>query len=705
MFGRRSSRMPPALAAGVPPPYDAVPVATPEPPAYDAVPVAAPAPPAVATPPAVAAPVLYDTDMNIETWSNAMIDMPQQETFEINGICYYIRYTLTPEEKKKIRSQVMIYSRCDACVERICSIVSLHGPSGPIFFKGITFEKTSQQLQDIIDLPSNYTSNPEMVLVSKDTFPNVQSGTDHETGNKWHHWTIKPEKVTSPSDTAKFTNLQNYMSQMDSRLEKLTVPEAIASVKIMRQVQSELERSEHWESVLSWVEIIQAQAHKPYSEMTPEEKIHFKVFCIRTGRTNGRIHNDFQQASNIVDFLTYSSREALKTEMDTRSDPANYQVSQLSRAFEKHGITSKYTISLVWDGKYTDDLDIHVILHDGTEIYYGCRKARGCILDFDANVTHGEEEPVENVSVVLGTYKILVNNYTRRTCGDVPFQVIIRQDGVIVETYDEIWPRHRHSGDKMNICTYTFKESAPVELVMSDAEKRRAAAHEKEWTEKFSPEVNLATLESFPYKKKNTQSSVSSDYMSYAKKGRKKGRKMSVKKFLSESCAEHPTTMNDLFNSKEDFTLSVHYRDCTPGYITEINTRDDVAEQFGFCHYSEKFKSPTRPTPGSGTARFDMSWLTGGTQLSVKTITNVNGLYFLVLDGVKLSESDDFPTAGGFYPTNLKAEYHHQRSRWTFCHTTMKPSIPAKGTPMIGTFLTGKEMSFKMNGKDIKVSI
>ena len=116
MFGRRSSRMPPAVAAGVPPPYDAVPVATLEPPAYDAVPVAAPAPPAVAT------PVLYDTDMNIKTWSNAMIDMPQQETFEINGICYYIRYTLTPEEKKKIRSQVMIYSTCDACLERICSI-------------------------------------------------------------------------------------------------------------------------------------------------------------------------------------------------------------------------------------------------------------------------------------------------------------------------------------------------------------------------------------------------------------------------------------------------------------------------------------------------------------------------------------------------------------------------------------------------------
>jgi hypothetical protein len=68
-----------------------------------------------------------------------------------------------------------------------------------------------------------------------------------------------------------------------------------------------------------------------------------------------------------------------------------------------------------------------VITPNGSDIFYGNKDADGCKLDFDANVSEGETDPCENVSCKPGAFVIRVDNYTRRTKGDIHFHVICQR--------------------------------------------------------------------------------------------------------------------------------------------------------------------------------------------------------------------------------------------------------------------------------------
>ena len=87
------------------------------------------------------------------------------------------------------------------------------------------------------------------------------------------------------------------------------------------------------------------------------------------------------------------------------------------------------TVSMLWST--TDDLDLHVVTPDGTEIYYGNSVAAGGELDVDMQVSSFVEHPVENIYFETpehGTYHVFVENYSDRNEGDpqVLIQVTVR---------------------------------------------------------------------------------------------------------------------------------------------------------------------------------------------------------------------------------------------------------------------------------------
>lgn len=100
------------------------------------------------------------------------------------------------------------------------------------------------------------------------------------------------------------------------------------------------------------------------------------------------------------------------------------------------------TISLAWDTE--DDLDLHVILPNREELYFGhdVSDDGNCCLDVDMNAGGGgSTEPVENVflgnletmmEATRGLYKVFVQNFAYHA-GDstaaIPFRVVVEKNG------------------------------------------------------------------------------------------------------------------------------------------------------------------------------------------------------------------------------------------------------------------------------------
>ena len=138
------------------------------------------------------------------------------------------------------------------------------------------------------------------------------------------------------------------------------------------------------------------------------------------------------------------------------------------------------------------------------------------------------------------------------------------------------------------------------------------------------------------------------------------------------------------------------------------------------CHFEDKHQLPTKPRRGkAGNARFDSTWLPplghAKTSHAVACVVLLkDGTWFIAVQGARLPTAtrDAFPLGGGFYPTDLSADYHQHRERWTFLHSQLAPAMPAKrpglkqavATPLIGAFITTDKATFKLNGTKITVT-
>ena len=685
--------------------------------------------------------------------------------FKVAGLCYVLRYpnSFGAEAKAVARS----HFHCNACTSRAGVYCRDLGPDGPAFFHHLNARARSpcievDQLRALaVKTCAQEVAKPELVVVTGSTYAPAQEGCA-PCGTPFFHWTVAPAEVTEASVAARFERLKAYYGQMDTRLAKLTVPEAVASVAIMVEEQAALERPSHYEAVLRWVVQVQTECQNgvgvPFEQMSPIDQARLRVFAIMHGRADGCTHLDFHQADNVVDFLSMPSRDALRAEMDRRSDPQFYMVSQLNRRLAAAGVTSNHLIGLTWDGAFTDDLDLHVITPSGSEIYYGNKAADGCRLDFDANVVKGEANPCENVSCKPGTFKVRVNNYTRRTFGaPVPFQVVCRQAGVPDVVHDGVWGVNRKKGDMITF-THTFTEvgEAGEAPAMSTSAAARAKALDAEWVARVGdPTATVATLDSLTDRhgvglvicgsgsadsavpaaaaaepasvgRAFMQMAVASTNAAAAAKAQPKAAKAgkAAKAYLSQQVKAMPRTVADLMAhlaANPRASLSIHPRDHSPGYLVDIGTKTEGVRKTDLpspCHYHDKYAHPVKPVAGTvGNARLDAAWLgsnAGGGprsnldgRVEVKAIVDVAGSCpFLALHGAKLPPPTRGapPLASGFYPTDLAASFHAHRERWTFYHTQLAPSMPSsRSLPMVGTFLTGDASVVYLDGVKLKI--
>jgi len=412
-------------------------------------------------------------------------------------------------------------------------------------------------------------------------------------------------------------------------------------------------------------------------------------------------------------------------------------VSQLNQRLAKAGVTSKHTIGLTWNGKYTDDLDIHVITPSGKEVYYGCKQADGCKLDFDANVSSGEAEPCENVSCRPGKFKVRVNNFNRRTVGEtIPFQIVCKQLGAEDVIYEGVWPVNRQKGAFIDVCTHEFTEVGQAgPPTMSANAAARAKAQNVEWEARIGDAtatvetsdalVGMSGVEMIACGAAGQRLGLCPAASEPAKVGRafmemalnsvpappngKKG-------LFSGNCAAQPSTVSELkahIRANPGVALAVQLRDHAPGYLVSIGTKTDGVRKTTLpapCHFHDKHAHPVKPVPGTvGNARLDATWFNGNGAYALQGLVRVSALVdvpgscpFLALQGARLppQNGEAFPLASGFYPSDLSAEMHVHRERWGFCHTQMKPSMPARRSTsqMVGTFLTGREVVVYLNG-------
>lgn len=128
-------------------------------------------------------------------------------------------------------------------------------------------------------------------------------------------------------------------------------------------------------------------------------------------------------------------------------------------------VDGRVRISLSWDN--TDDLDLHLIEPDGHHVYYAGRSGKsGCKLDIDANGQDGfREDPVENIywpnlPTKEGIYRVVVNNYNKRSSQNVGYTLEFDIDG---ETHH--WSFNNNSAPNKEIFQFKYSKKDGISII------------------------------------------------------------------------------------------------------------------------------------------------------------------------------------------------------------------------------------------------
>ena len=123
-----------------------------------------------------------------------------------------------------------------------------------------------------------------------------------------------------------------------------------------------------------------------------------------------------------------ASIETLRTESDSLSSRKDYLSSMQETSLL--GSSGLCRINLHWDTQ--DDLDLHLLLPNGVDVYYGNKRSEYnggfCFLDHDAIPANGDTNPQENIiwknKLPDGIYKVNVKLYSKKSfLSSIPFTI------------------------------------------------------------------------------------------------------------------------------------------------------------------------------------------------------------------------------------------------------------------------------------------
>ena len=139
-------------------------------------------------------------------------------------------------------------------------------------------------------------------------------------------------------------------------------------------------------------------------------------------------------------------------------------------------------VSLSWSNY--DDLDLHLIEPDGNRVYYGNRGISLCGARLDVDMNAGgprSREPVENIywknlPTEEGTYKVIVNQFSKRESSDQGFEVELDFQG---ETQIFSVDKNGSSGYSHSILTFEYTRKNGVVITKGKGNKGSYKSNEK----------------------------------------------------------------------------------------------------------------------------------------------------------------------------------------------------------------------------------
>lgn len=640
--------------------------------------------------------------------------LPCQVSIEEKRVSFCLQPKISLGEQAN-RCAAILTGNCRTCMRRIPKFAQLLGAGG----NHVAFcqEITDPNLDEIRRMrdscrSSNDVSDYKLIVIDAEFMADYPI-----TVGPWEHIHFSCDQLTPDDLAAKLKELMPYLNgSFENRFQKLV--DDPSSLQVIQNAIPSLARPDHWRSVTSWaVQFVAKAEGRSWAELAAHQKFQIMVFAVLTGRSHGSIHLDMQQASNLVDFMDDAhNTAALRTMMDDRSNPETYQVSRVAALLRDKCVTSSCTVTLTWGGEghpHKSDLDLHTKVM-GKELFYGCKQVGMCKLDFDANASKVEKNPAENISLnQAGTFEFRVNNFVNRDGKDVPFEVTVRKPG-FNEVHAGVWPAKRKASDFIHICTVRVTkedlEDKPVEL--SETEQKSLANKEAEWNRlvgeprsivasSVDVELSLVKAEA-PAKGKHSPPQMSAqEVFSQILAGKPTPQKST----LAERCELETVSGLIRYVTRNSCTLQVNPRDFVPAYVTSIETKTEVlGGKYPINVYHRKHEPPQQPrTDEPSTARFDQCWGVSA-KASVHGFVQLQGVWFMVLQGAKLPRDPSWPLGAGMYPTHLIPELHHHRSKWTSFHSLVTPDSHDSGVPLIGSALVGfSSFQLILNGRNISV--